>query len=610
MTTGNLRDCEIARPHRRHGPATSGVSRDRSALPRFVGRFPKLYHLHTLYGESVGAAVERRLRIIESSRFRREQRCAERCARSYPERPPPCARMPGKRDGWAAVSFRAWVRRCSRSYPACGDRTLPPFGQLRLHGDTDAPVPAILSRLRIDVFSDGRWIDSRDASLRDPANWPASFTRPLLRGGDIAQDSGSPRAYHEGMSRDYREGTLRLTAASRCTARRRTEPPPSHRTSRALVINGTDRTPLEEPSPEAAIDRLVRTTLHEGEYATSTCCSGSNALARWPTSRATALASMLAMSCCRPPMSRGPNPAPSTWKPRLDAAMRTLSTPRLARFNQEGVPLHDEEVVVPGGVLLLGSRGHGPSVFGETISSTPERIFVVPPMLLDRYEYTVARYRDAVRRGFSSATTPERNDLPGGFDRTRMNGMCTFSAEPMLGAESREEMPLSCLDWNLARSLCVFDGGDLPSEAEWEYAATAAARPAKTMFPWGDEIARCDEVVWGRMKEPLLPAPCLAATEVGGPLPSPPVRAMRPPRVCMVSEAHCSKPRATRSVPIAPSAGPRHRSGIPAASTIASFRSSIVAASSVLPRHTTARSACPVDRGTPAYDAGFRCARH
>lgn len=30
----------------------------------FVETFPRLHHLHTLYGEAVGAAVERRLRII------------------------------------------------------------------------------------------------------------------------------------------------------------------------------------------------------------------------------------------------------------------------------------------------------------------------------------------------------------------------------------------------------------------------------------------------------------------------------------------------------------------------------------------------------------------
>jgi hypothetical protein len=34
----------------------------------FVAKFPRAYHLHTLYGESVGAAVERRLRTVEAGR--------------------------------------------------------------------------------------------------------------------------------------------------------------------------------------------------------------------------------------------------------------------------------------------------------------------------------------------------------------------------------------------------------------------------------------------------------------------------------------------------------------------------------------------------------------
>jgi hypothetical protein len=29
-----------------------------------VDKFPGLFHLHTLYGQSVGAAVEKRLRVV------------------------------------------------------------------------------------------------------------------------------------------------------------------------------------------------------------------------------------------------------------------------------------------------------------------------------------------------------------------------------------------------------------------------------------------------------------------------------------------------------------------------------------------------------------------
>ena len=47
---------------------SSGEPPDRGEMLRrydtFVGRFPRFYYLHTLYGESVGAAVERRRRIV------------------------------------------------------------------------------------------------------------------------------------------------------------------------------------------------------------------------------------------------------------------------------------------------------------------------------------------------------------------------------------------------------------------------------------------------------------------------------------------------------------------------------------------------------------------
>jgi hypothetical protein len=44
-------------------PSSEEVLRRYRAL---VSRFPQHYHLHTLYGEAVGAAVERRLRIVSA----------------------------------------------------------------------------------------------------------------------------------------------------------------------------------------------------------------------------------------------------------------------------------------------------------------------------------------------------------------------------------------------------------------------------------------------------------------------------------------------------------------------------------------------------------------
>src|SRR5258706_15399776 len=54
---------------------------------------------------------------------------------------------------------------------------LPPLGEVVLAVDTDAPVPELVSRLRVDFFAkDGKWLDSRDVLQADPRDWPATFS--------------------------------------------------------------------------------------------------------------------------------------------------------------------------------------------------------------------------------------------------------------------------------------------------------------------------------------------------------------------------------------------------------------------------------------------------
>ncbi len=165
-------------------------------------------------------------------------------------------------------------------------------------------------------------------------------------------------------------------------------------------------------------------------------------------------------------------------------------------------------LTVPGGTFYRTYTNSGSGPTGEADPAT------VSAFRLDKYEVTVGRFRQFVRAwngGFvPAAGSGKHTHLNGGHGlaagssvdagQTYEKGWvasddsniapttsnftsCSFAPTWTASPAGNENLPINCLTWQEAYAFCIWDGGFLPSEAEWEFAAAGGTEERE--YPWG-----------------------------------------------------------------------------------------------------------------------------
>ncbi|MCB8929306.1 MAG: SUMF1/EgtB/PvdO family nonheme iron enzyme [Ardenticatenaceae bacterium] len=127
-----------------------------------------------------------------------------------------------------------------------------------------------------------------------------------------------------------------------------------------------------------------------------------------------------------------------------------------------GVPAPERMILIPGGSFLMGSETGEPN-------ERPEHPVTLDAYFIDQFEVTNEEYLACVADGGCTQT-----GLRNSFRRAGYRDDPVFAGYPVMG-----------VTWSQANAYCEWAGKRLPTEAEWEFAASG---PDNFTWPWGNEF--------------------------------------------------------------------------------------------------------------------------
>lgn len=332
---------------------------------------------------------------------------------------------------------------------ACGGSTLPPAGQLVVHIGTDAPlpaapgdpapaVPALFDRIRVSVY--------------DPAAVQSASPAPCTGCvGDFAVDSTQMAKGKVSF------GVVLRTETKGYVAR--------------IDMFRSANTLLGDPIPRATVTKYIT-------------------LPPIATEGVIHVGAFLNVDDVGKPIGSLKDPvAPMTSAPAYD---KVGTWPGATRVPCNGQPKVGE-ACVPGGAYWMGNT----KVSDQRAPDEPTtpHLVVVAPFFYDATEVTVSAFRSSalaiVDPKFKISVDPMDGSPSVGWGLYDFEYFCTYTTD----VAKNEQLAVNCVSWAKAVEFCRARGADLPTEAQFEYAATGLQ---SSLYVWGNDPPTCADAVYAR----------------------------------------------------------------------------------------------------------------